>query len=231
MLGQTFEVSDIARLFALILIELMLSADNALILAAMVHPLPVNLRKKALFIGAFSAFVLRGLAIVAVSFILKSFWLKVVGAAYLIYLCLHHFFKKDTVVANKTYTSFWKTIVMIELMDLTFAMDSIIAGIAFIATPGAENGSLLHPKIWIVYVGGISGLLMIRYAASLFIKLIDKYPGLSTSAYLLVGWVGIKLFLSILLPSIPFFVLIFWTVFALIIGIGFLPKQTKPPEG
>ena len=162
MFGQTFEVTDIARLFALILIELMLSADNALILAAMVHPLPIQLRKKALFIGAVSAFVLRGLAIVAVSFILKSFWLKALGALYLIYLCLHHFFRKETTVASKTYTSFWKTIVMIELMDLSFAMDSIIAGIAFIATPGSENGSILHPKIWIVYTGGIIGLLVIR---------------------------------------------------------------------
>ncbi|MES2345156.1 MAG: hypothetical protein V4494_04375 [Chlamydiota bacterium] len=229
MLGQTFDLTDIPRLLALILIEVLLSADNALILAAIVQKLPQHLRNKALIIGATSAIFLRGLAIATVSFILKSRWLQLLGAAYLFYLCIHHFLSKTkSPTGKKPLHSLWKTIIVIELMDLSFAMDSVIAGIAFIVTPESDDTySLFHPKIWIVYVGGIIGLLMIRYAAGHFIRLIDKFPNLSTSAYLLVGWVAVKLTVSILLPELHHFEYLFWTIFALIFISGLRKKQTQ----
>jgi YkoY family integral membrane protein len=226
MLGQLFELSDIPRLLALIVIEVLLSADNALILAAMIQPLPKELRGKALLIGSASAIVLRGLAISAASIILRSFWIKLAGAIYLIYLCIHHFVKKNSPQKKRTFDSLWKTIVLIELMDLSFAMDSVIAGIAFISTPETA-GLPINPKLWIVYVGAFTGLLMIRYAARAFIHLIDKYPGLSNSAYLLVGWVGIKLTLNIFLPNLILFPILFWVVFAAIVTIGFLPQKVE----
>lgn len=227
MLGQTFDVSDIPRLFALILIELLLSADNALILGAVVQSLPKNLRSKALLIGASSSLVLRAIAIAAVSLILRYPWLELLGAAYLLYLSLHHFYsvfrqRSQNWSPQLKARSFWKTIITIELLDISFALDSIIAGISFIATPGiAVHGNVLHPKIWIVYTGGVVGAITIRYAASLFSKLIDRFPRLSHSAYLLVGLVGIKLSLNILAPNFPHLTPIFWFTFAIIFLYGF----------
>jgi YkoY family integral membrane protein len=227
MLGQTFALTDLPSLFALILIEVLLSADNAIILAAIVHPLPIVLRKKALLIGAGSAFILRAIAIISVSFILKAPWLQLFGAAYLLYLCIHHFAAKayQPKTPKKKLRSFWKTVIVIELMDFSFALDSIIAGVAFIVTqPSGDPETFFHPKLWIVYIGGIIGLLVIRYAASLFIKLIDRYPLLSTSAYLLVGLVGIKLTVAFLMPHIPYFKVAFWLGFILIVLSGFRKK-------
>lgn len=226
MLGQTFALTDIPRLLALILIEVLLSADNALILAAIVQPLPAVVRRKALLIGAGSALILRAAAIVSIALILKSPWIQLLGAAYLFYLCIHHFVSKSNQTpGEKPLRSFWKTVVVIELMDLSFAMDSVIAGIAFIVTPTSHDDySFLHPKLWIVYVGGIIGLIMIRYAASLFIQLIDRFPGLSTSAYLLVGWVATKLTVTILAPHLPYFEVVFWLGFIAISLSGLRKK-------
>ena len=227
MLGQTFDVSDIPRLIALIFIEVFLSADNALILAAVVQPLPIALRRKALYIGSASAFVLRGLLIEIAAFMLKYLWLQLIGAAYLFYLCIQHFFFTKNVEETKKrpIRPFWKTVVSIELLDITFAMDSVIAGIAFIVTPSTETTTFLNPKIWIVYIGGIIGLLAIRYAAGHFTRLMDKFPKLIDSAFLLVAWVGIKLTLTILAPPIPHFEPLFWIVFILLFFSGFLRKR------
>ncbi|MCG9894270.1 MAG: hypothetical protein MH204_02185, partial [Fimbriimonadaceae bacterium] len=48
-------------------------------------------------------------------------------------------------------------------------------------------------KIWVVFAGAVFGIILLRFAAGLFLGLLEKYPALDHVAYLLVGWVGIKL--------------------------------------
>ena len=72
MLGQTFDLIDIARVIALGFIEILLSADNAIVLGVLSRALPEIQRRKALYIGVISAFFLRAGAIFLVSFILKK---------------------------------------------------------------------------------------------------------------------------------------------------------------
>ena len=212
---QTFEVSDLGLLAALFFLEILLSADNAVVLGALTHALPVSLRRKALYIGVGSAFILRALALLVVSWILSSIWLKMAGAAYLLYLAVRHFSKKDSVAHKPLATSFWKTVFLIEFLDLAFAIDSIMAGVAFIANPS---------KLWIVYAGGMMGLIAIRYAASFVARLLDKFPRLLDSAYLLVALIGIKLALSSLSPMPEY---IFWLLFSLILLFGFFKRPMK----
>ncbi len=219
MLGQTFDLIDIPRLLALSLLEIVLSADNAIVLGVLSNALPPFLRRRALYIGALSAFISRAAAIFFVSLILHSLWIELLGAAYLIYLSIHHFFKKKEPL-NISPSSFWKTVLLIELFDFAFAIDSIIAGVAFIATPSG-----LTSKLWIVYAGGMIGLLFIRYAADLFSRLIDHLPRLETSAYLLVGLIGLKLALTSIVSGLEYF---FWAAFLIILGFGFKrPKAIK----
>lgn len=211
-----FAVSDIPRVFTLAFLEMLLSADNAVVLGVLSNALPVPLRRKALFIGVASAFFLRALALFLVAYLLEYTWIQLVGAAYLLYLCIRYFMKKgESVHPPKSY-SFWKTVLLIELLDLVFALDSIIAGVAFI------DASL--SKLWIVYVGGMIGLLGMRYAANLFGSLLDRFPHLESSAYLMVGWVGLKLGASSLHWPLPAF--LFWSVIALLFLLGFFrPKR------
>lgn len=94
---------------------------------------------------------------------------------------------------------------------MVFALDSIVAGVAFI------DSSL--SKLWIVYIGGMIGLLGMRYAADLFSRLIDRFPRLESSAYLMVGWIGVKLGLSTFEWPIPS--PIFWGMIAFLFILGF----------
>lgn len=211
---QSFAFSDVPRIFVLVFLELLLSADNAVVLALLSRTLPPDQRKKVLFIGVASAFVLRAVAIAVIATLFENTWIQLAGAVYLIYLCFRYFTSKKKKEFHGS-GSFWKTVVLIEFLDLTFALDSIVAGIAFI------EDSI--PKLWIVYVGGMIGLLGMRYAAGLFAKLIDWFPKLESSAYMMVGWIGIKLGFGAMGHPIPTF--LFWAVTALLFLLGFIRSR------
>ncbi len=215
MIEQSFLLIDLPRVFLLAFLELLLSADNAIVLGLLTHALPSDLRRKALFIGLVSAFIFRAGALLLLATILKYPWIQLLGAVYLAYLSIRYFTKTKHPSEIAPSPSFWKTVLLIEFLDLVFAMDSMIAGIAFI------DSSL--SKLWIVYTGGMIGLIGMRYAASFFSTLLDSFPRLESSAYMMVGWIGLKLGLGALGAQIPHFV--FWSFTALLFLLGFLKKR------
>src|SRR3954452_1196144 len=79
----------------LVILEGLLSADNALVLAVMVKHLPEKQRKKALFYGLLGAYVFRFIAIGVGVFLIKLWWIKVLGAAYLAWLAIKYFIDKS----------------------------------------------------------------------------------------------------------------------------------------
>lgn len=217
MFEQNFALSDAPRILALAFLEWVLSADNAAVLGMMSRSLPAPLRRKALFIGLASSFFFRAALLLTTALILKHLWVQILGGLYLLYLSISHFLKKSNPQNSaSTASSFWKTVLLIELLDLLFALDSVVAGIAFIDS----NFS----KLWIVYAGGMIGLVGMRYAADLFSSLIDRFPRLEMSAYLIVGWTGLKLGLSG--AGYPMPLLLFWVVLVLLFLLGFFqPKR------
>jgi hypothetical protein len=80
---------------------------------------------------------------------------------------------------------FWKTVAVIELTDIAFAVDSILAAMAL---AGSKSD-----KLWVVVAGGILGVILMRFAASVFVRLLERYPRFEVSAYLLVIVIGLKL--------------------------------------
>lgn len=211
MIEQSFALSDIPRIISLTFLEILLSADNAIVLGVLSHTLPKPLRKKALFIGLASSVFLRAGALLTIALLLESLWVQLLGGAYLLYLSMRYFTRKRKARELKPIQSFWKVVLLIELLDLVFAIDSIVAGVAFI------NAEL--SKIWIVYLGGIIGVAGMRYAADLFGALLTRFPNLEKSAYLMVGWIGIKLALSAFSCHLP--TPLFWSAIALLFVLGF----------
>ncbi len=216
--------NDIALIGLLVFLEGILSVDNALVLAILAKHLPKKEQKKALSYGLIGAFVFRFIALAMVSYLVKWTWVKYVGGGYLLYIAVKHLFfptKPDEHGKKTKDASFWKTVIAIELTDVAFAVDSILAGIA------------LTPKLWIVFTGGVFGIVLMRFAASAFIKLIEKFPRLEKSAYLLVMIIGAKVILEALRlpgvdfhsPSAPSF-WIFWALMAAGIGYGFIGKKS-----
>ncbi len=200
MFDQTFSLVDIPRLITLIFLEGVLSVDNALAIAVIVRGLPHQMRQKALFIGLVSAVVLRAFGVLSAAYLIQLYWVQLIGGAYLVYLSLSHLVtmqRAETLTPRRR--TFWGTVVMVELTDFIFAIDSILVGLALIGVSFAHHE--FPPKIWIVYVGGLTGLIMMRFAAKLFTDVMDRYPRLEVGAHLIVGWIGLKLILDVSLKG------------------------------
>jgi YkoY family integral membrane protein len=190
-LGQRFHPGDIGTIGVLVVLEALLSADNALVLAMMVRHLPHKQRKQALLYGLGGAFALRTAAILLAAYIIQFWWLQAIGAVYLLYLPIKHFVTnaQGKKASQDKGMSFWKTVVYLNLVDLAFALDSVVAAVAVVDTVHHRD------KLWVVVAGAVIGIVLLRFAASFFIRLLESYPVLDHVAYVLVGWAGLKLLL------------------------------------
>ncbi|MBT2758821.1 TerC family protein [Mesobacillus foraminis] len=196
-------------LLVLIAMEGLLAADNALVLAIMVKHLPEDKRKKALFYGLAGAFVLRFGALFIISFLANVWQVQAIGALYLLFMSINHIFRKFVMGNGITRTKkkkgadtrksggFWLTVFKVEITDIAFAVDSILAAVALALTlPNTDMpriGGLDGGKFLVIFAGGFIGLLIMRFAASAFVKILEKRPGLELAAFIIVGWVGVKL--------------------------------------
>jgi tellurite resistance protein TerC len=177
-------------IISLIIIEGLLSVDNALAIAAMANHLPERQKYLALKFGIIGAYFFRGLCLAFAAWIIENPWLKIGGAAYLVYLMCDHIHSKGC-DSNSGSTKivergFFGTIASIELMDLSLSVDNVVAAVA------------MSPKLWVVCTGVFIGILALRFVAGACIKLIEKFPILEHTAFLLVGYVGFILVFEIL---------------------------------
>lgn len=203
-------LSAIFLILNIILLEVVLSVDNAAVLATMVKDLPEKTQKKALTYGILGAYVFRGLALVFASFIIDIWWLKPIGGLYLLWMAFSYFKNKANVndggedegvqEASKSWMYkatvgwlgvFWSTVIAIEFMDIVFSIDNIFAVVAF-----SDN-------IILIIFGVFIGILAMRFVAQRFVKLMHKYPIMETSAFIVIGLLGFKLCTAILVHFVP----------------------------
>lgn len=191
----------------ILVLEVILSFDNAAVLATMVKDLPAEQQSKALRYGILGAYVFRGIALILVEHILEIWWLKPIGGAYLLWMAFSHFNQnykaemKDEVQDTKKsvlYRStvgmlgvFWSTVLAVEFMDIVFSIDNIFAVVAY------------TPNIFIICIGVFIGILAMRYVAKYFVVLMEKFPFLEKSAFIVIGILGLKLCFSMLVHFYP----------------------------
>ena len=193
--------ASLAIIGNLIIIESLLSVDNAAVLATMVMDLPHNQRNKALKYGIWGAYIFRGLAMIFAAFLIKIWWLKPIGGLYLLYLVYDFWKGKQTETKDDDFIdkksnwlyratvgsigNFWATVCLVELMDMAFSIDNVFAAVAF------------TPNIILVCAGVFIGILAMRFIAQWFVKLMEKYNFLETAAFIVIAILGIKLVLSL----------------------------------
>lgn len=179
----------------LVIIESLLSVDNAAVLATLVMHLHKTQRNRALRIGIVFAYVFRGAALIFASWLIKIAWLKLLGGLYLIYLFAEFWagklFSKESEGSTKKYTrakrklpglsAFWSAVVMVELMDLAFSIDNVFAAVAF------------TKNIYLICTGVFVGIISMRVVAGYFVKLMEKFPFLDTVAFVIIGILGLRL--------------------------------------
>jgi len=177
---------------ALILIEGLLSVDNALAIAAMASHLDEKQRKTAMNIGYIGAYGFRIVALLTASLIMNNHWLMLLGSLYLVWLMCSHFADQEDDgeagdgKAKKVPQSFANTIAMIAFLDLSLSFDNVVAAVAF-----ARDSKVL------VYIGVTLGIITLRLVAGYCIKLLERQPWLENTAFLLVGFVGLLLGLEL----------------------------------
>lgn len=284
--GQNVSWGDLSVVGLLVVLEGVLSIDNALVLGLLAKRLPKEQRPKALTYGLVGAFVFRILAIGTASFLLKWTWVKLLGGGYLVYIAIKHLFfesqekheahvtvdlegepvlvgeqgaalsveaeeeeieQRVPVPAAKqilkpiAHAKFWPTVFVIELTDIAFAVDSILAAIALVGSPPPGHpADAVHPKLWVVVTGGILGVILMRFAAVIFIRLLERFPRFETAAYLLVLVIGGKLLADwgFNSPEHPHRVdfhdfhhpafWVFWILMIVCFCVGFIPKRKSP---
>jgi YkoY family integral membrane protein len=238
MFHQTFQPRDLLVVAILIVLEVLLSVDNALVLGLLAAKLPPALQRKALTYGLIGAFIFRLIAIAGAVKLLEWRFIKLLGGGYLVYVAVRHLLvdrPKARHSGEIVAESFWRTVGAIELTDLAFAVDSILAAIALVGPAPAGSGGV-HPKFWVVILGGMVGVILVRVAAVLFIRLLKAFPRFAVSAYLLVLIIGLKLLadwwfnatenrVDFQSPGSPAF-WGFWGVMAVCLGVGFLPQRS-----
>lgn len=190
-------------ILTLVLLEGLLSADNALVLAVMVKHLPKEQQKRALFYGIIGAYIFRFIAIGVGVYLVQITWIKVAGGIYLLWIALSNLFhlefklarvgniplipyigkkgdEEDGEVQNKGL-GFWRTVLAVEIMDIAFSIDSVLAAFG------------VSEEVWVLFLGGILGVLMMRGVAQVFLSLIDKFPELEKAAFILIIIIGAKM--------------------------------------
>lgn len=235
-------------LLVLIALEGLLAADNAVVMAVMVKHLPKTQQKKALFYGLFGAFIFRFAALFLITILVDVWQIQALGAAYLLFIAFKHIYdqrkgKEHSIEPEATKGSgFWMTVLKVELADIAFAIDSMLAAVALAMTlphlGDMQIGGINGGQFGVMLAGGLIGLVIMRFAAHKFVRLLSEYPQLETTAFVIVGWVGVKLAVLTLghenvgILSSDFvhsteWKFIFWGVLLLIVAVGALISVKK----
>ncbi len=198
--------------FQLIFLEGILSIDNAAVIGALVTPLPNDQevpwpgalkklgailhpllgyqRMAALRVGLLGAYAGRGAMLFLTSFLIHNSWIKLIGAVYLIHLAFDNLedmtgeADEDGNITPIKVRSFWSTVLTVEIMDLIFSIDNVVAAVS------------LSDKVWVVMLGVGIGILTMRYAAGVFSYAVEHEPILKQAAYILVFNIGVELILD-----------------------------------
>ena len=217
MAHPAVQLADFLTIALLVVLEGLLSVDNAMVLAVLVLGLPSRQQRKALRYGIGGAFVFRGVAVLLAIYLIRLWWVKLVGGGYLLYLVYQHFGSGQTADERRTpreaqpwigLSAFWATVVKVELTDIVFAIDSILVGVA------------MSPKTWVVIAGGFLGIVMMRLLIGQLLSIVKRYPPLVDGAFVIIGWVAAKLLVEFLhAAGLIAFVIPTWISLTLIVVI------------
>jgi len=189
------QFSDFVTIWVLVVLEGLLSADNALVLAMMIISLPRRDQKKALRYGLVGAFAFRIAATLLATYLIRIGWVKLLGGLYLIYLTYSHFFRSGSAEERTRpqpaqpwlgMSALWATVVKVELVNIAFSVDSILVAVA------------MSKKTWVVLAGGLIGIIAIRVVIGQLLSLVRRYPAIVDGAFIIIAWVGTKLLVEYL---------------------------------
>lgn len=205
-------------LLVLVALEAVLSADNAIALAAIARGLEGSkLQRRALNLGLIVAYILRITLILTATWVVQFWQFEVMGAAYLLWLVFQYFTSSEDEEHHHhgpMFTSLWQAIPVIAVTDMAFSLDSVTTAIA------------ISDQTWLIITGGTIGVITLRFMAGLFIQWLQEYEHLEDAGYITVGFVGVRLLVRAINPELvpPEWLLV--VAIVLVFMWGFSSKKT-----
>jgi YkoY family integral membrane protein len=173
-----------------VFLEAVLSADNAIALAAIAQGLEdKKLEGQALNIGLVFAYVLRITLLLTATWVQKFWQFELLGAGYLLWLVFQHFSSQEDENNHHhgpRFKSLWQAIPVLAFTDLAFSLDSVTTAIA------------VSQETWLIITGTTIGVVTLRFMAGLFIRWLDEYENLEDAGYVTVAFVGLRLLLKVI---------------------------------
>ncbi|OKH41299.1 hypothetical protein NIES2101_34445 [Calothrix sp. HK-06] len=195
-LHNVFTFKTFGFLIVLVALETVLSADNAVALAALVQDIKdPNLQQRALNWGLIIAFLLRVSLLFTATWVIQFWQFELGGAIYLLWLSGKHFWNyffpetNEKITGGNNNLAFGNIILMIAFTDLAFSVDSVTAAVA------------VSSRTWLVLTGCIIGIITLRFMASLFVRWLAEFTYLLDAAYLTVFGVGVRLMFKAIVPD------------------------------
>ncbi len=213
----------LTALLAIIVIDIVLAGDNAIVIALAARSLPEHLRKRAIIWGAVGAIGVRSLMTVIVVWLLKIPGLLLLGGALLIWIA-YRLLMPDAGHAEAqgtTATTFWGAMRTIIIADAVMGLDNVLA------VAGAAHGSYL-----LVVTGLIISVPIVVWGSTLVLKVVDRYPGVVYIGAAVLVWTAVKMMtreplVKPWLQAKPLAVWLSYLAIPLVLWLGFVKNHRK----
>lgn len=175
-----FEHLDFAViLLQIVLIDLLLGGDNAVVIALACRKLPPHMQKKAIILGTLGAIVARVVLLIIAVHLLALPWLKIVGGLLLLWIGFKLVGSEEEEASINSDTRLWKTVLTITLADVVMSLDNVLA----VAAAGKGN-------VWLVSFGVLISIPIIVMGSKLVLTLLTRFPFIVTLGGALIGWIA-----------------------------------------
>ena len=187
-LAELTSPAFLSALLAIILIDLALAGDNAIVIALAARQVPLHMQRKVLIWGSVAAVVVRAIASIFVVWLLKIPGFLLAGGVLLLYIAYKlvrpQQAEADTIKVG-TDASVRQAVMTIVLADMAMGIENVLA------VGGAAHGNVL-----LVIIGLLISVPIIMFGSQLVLKLVDKYPHIITLGGAILAWTAVKMMLG-----------------------------------
>ncbi|MBM7660080.1 YjbE family integral membrane protein [Bacillus mesophilus] len=178
---ELFSPEFFSALLAIIMIDLVLAGDNAIVIGLAARNLPKHMQKKVIIWGTVGAIAIRAIATVLVVWLLKIPGLLVVGGVLLLWVA-YKLLIEDKEHNVESGSNFWAAIRTIIIADALMGLDNVLA------VAGAAHGSFL-----LVILGLLISIPIVVWGSTIILKFVERYPIIITIGAAVLAWTASKM--------------------------------------
>jgi len=174
---------------AIIWVNLLLSGDNAVVIALAARSLPARQQRLAVFWGSAAAVILRVILTVFAVALLTLPWLKLVGGALLLWIGVKLIVPEEDEAEVASSDNLWSAVKIILIADLVMSLDNVIA-VAAAADSAAPTPDLQAMKYTLLILGLAISIPIVIFGSVMMLKIMERFPVIITLGAALLGWIA-----------------------------------------